>query len=80
MAFAAAAGGRPVVIGHRGLGAGEVDGHPENTLGSFLAAAEATFSRLAGTPGMGTRLDHGIGPAGEVRYLPLDRFRKYLAF
>ena len=35
------AGGRPVVIGHRGLGSGEVDGHRENTLGSFLAAAEA---------------------------------------
>jgi glycerophosphoryl diester phosphodiesterase len=33
--------GRPVVIGHRGLGSGEVDGHHENTLGSFLAAAEA---------------------------------------
>jgi glycerophosphoryl diester phosphodiesterase len=33
--------GRPTVIGHRGLGAGTVDGHPENTLGSFLAAAEA---------------------------------------
>ena len=35
-----AAGGGPVVIGHRGLGSGVVDGHRENTLGSFLAAAE----------------------------------------
>jgi glycerophosphoryl diester phosphodiesterase len=34
-------GRRPVVIGHRGLGSGEVDGQHENTLGSFLAAAEA---------------------------------------
>lgn len=33
--------GRPTVVGHRGLGAGTVDGHAENTLGSFLAAAEA---------------------------------------
>lgn len=33
--------GRPVVIGHRGLGSGEVHGHLENTLGSFLAAVEA---------------------------------------
>ena len=33
--------GRPVVIGHRGLGSGEIDGHRENTLGSFLAAVEA---------------------------------------
>jgi glycerophosphoryl diester phosphodiesterase len=36
-----AAEGRPVVIGHRGLGSGAVDGHRENTLGSFLAAVEA---------------------------------------
>ena len=35
------AGARPVVIGHRGLGSGDVDGHRENTLGSFLAAVEA---------------------------------------
>lgn len=31
--------GRPTVVGHRGLGAGLVDGHDENTLESFLAAA-----------------------------------------
>src|SRR5688572_8836443 len=41
MVFAAAAEGRPVVIGHRGLGSGVVAGHRENTLGSFLAAVEA---------------------------------------
>ena len=33
--------GAVTVIGHRGLGAGTVDGHRENSLGSFLAAAEA---------------------------------------
>jgi glycerophosphoryl diester phosphodiesterase len=31
----------PTLLGHRGLGRGTVDGHDENTLGSFLAAAEA---------------------------------------
>jgi glycerophosphoryl diester phosphodiesterase len=33
--------GGPTVLGHRGLGGGVVGGHAENTLGSFLAAAEA---------------------------------------
>lgn len=33
-------GGTPAVIGHRGLGRGVVAGQRENTLGSFLAAAE----------------------------------------
>ncbi|WP_175561345.1 glycerophosphodiester phosphodiesterase [Geodermatophilus obscurus] len=32
-------GGGPALIGHRGLGCGVVRGHPENTLGSFTAAA-----------------------------------------
>ncbi|HET6502836.1 MAG TPA: glycerophosphodiester phosphodiesterase [Amycolatopsis sp.] len=31
----------PVIIGHRGCGRGTVNGHLENTLESFLAAAEA---------------------------------------
>ena len=31
----------PVICGHRGLGRGTVGGHPENTLGGYLAAAEA---------------------------------------
>ncbi|GAB2988728.1 glycerophosphodiester phosphodiesterase [Amycolatopsis acidiphila] len=31
----------PVIVGHRGLGRGTVDGHLENTLESFLAAAPA---------------------------------------
>jgi glycerophosphoryl diester phosphodiesterase len=34
-------GDRPTVIGHRGLGGGTVDGHRENSLGSFMAAAAA---------------------------------------
>ena len=32
---------RPTLVGHRGLGAGVLDGHHENSLGSFLAAADA---------------------------------------
>ncbi len=35
---------RPTLIGHRGLGRGVVDGHPQNTLGSFLAALRAGVS------------------------------------
>lgn len=31
---------RPALLGHRGLGRGTVAGHYENTLGSFLTAAE----------------------------------------
>jgi glycerophosphoryl diester phosphodiesterase len=34
----------PTLIGHRGLGRGVVDGHPQNTLGSFLAALGAGVS------------------------------------
>jgi glycerophosphoryl diester phosphodiesterase len=33
--------GHPTLCGHRGLGSGEVDGHRENTLGSFLACVDA---------------------------------------
>jgi len=33
--------GRPSLVGHRGLGRGEVDGHRENTVGSMLAALDA---------------------------------------
>jgi glycerophosphoryl diester phosphodiesterase len=39
--FGRAANGRPDVVGHRGLGKGEVDGHLENTAASALAAAAA---------------------------------------
>jgi glycerophosphoryl diester phosphodiesterase len=31
----------PTLIGHRGLGRGTVDGHPENTVASMLAALDA---------------------------------------
>ena len=31
----------PVLIGHRGMGRGVVDGHEQNTLGSFVAAVDA---------------------------------------
>jgi glycerophosphoryl diester phosphodiesterase len=31
----------PTLCGHRGLGSGEVDGHLENSLGSFRACVEA---------------------------------------
>lgn len=34
-------GGRPTVLGHRGLGRDVVDGHPENSAGSILAAARS---------------------------------------
>jgi glycerophosphoryl diester phosphodiesterase len=37
-------GDPPVLCGHRGLGRGVVDGHRENTLESFLAAASAGLS------------------------------------
>jgi len=36
----------PVLCGHRGMGKGEVDGHQENTLGSFLAAVECGLDWL----------------------------------
>lgn len=32
---------RPVLVGHRGMGTGVVDGHAENTLASYAAAIEA---------------------------------------
>lgn len=34
-------GPAPVLVGHRGCGDGTVNGHQENTLGSFLAAVDA---------------------------------------
>jgi glycerophosphoryl diester phosphodiesterase len=34
-------GAGPTVIGHRGMGSGVVDGHRQNTLGSFTAAVRA---------------------------------------
>jgi glycerophosphoryl diester phosphodiesterase len=37
---------RPAVLGHRGLGKGDVLGHTENTLGSFLTAVELGLTWL----------------------------------
>jgi glycerophosphoryl diester phosphodiesterase len=37
---------QPAVVGHRGLGRGTVDGHPENSVGSMLAALEAGADAL----------------------------------
>lgn len=41
MAGARVFGPGPIVVGHRGVGRGTVDGHLENTLESFLAAVRA---------------------------------------
>ncbi len=46
----------------------------------FFAQAEATFSRLAGMPGLGTRYDHRHPALAEVRFFPVSRFRKYIVF
>ena len=46
----------------------------------FFAQVEATLTRLAGMPGMGTHynLDH---PAlADLRFFPVSRFRMYLVF
>lgn len=47
----------------------------------FLAAAEATFTRLAAMPGIGTRFEAGNPAFGQLRFLPLpSRFDKFLVF
>ena len=46
----------------------------------FLDAAEATFTRLAGQPGLGARFEHAFAAVGELRFLPIGRFRKQLVF
>jgi len=46
----------------------------------FFAQAEATFARLAGTPGMGTRYEHDHPALADLRFFPVSRFRKYLVF
>ncbi|MGY1669343.1 glycerophosphodiester phosphodiesterase [Geodermatophilus sp. SYSU D00710] len=73
----------PAVIGHRGLGCGVVDGHQQNTLGSFAAAVrsgarwvEADVRRLADDVLVvahdavypdGTRLDDVTGAEADRR-------------
>jgi toxin ParE1/3/4 len=46
----------------------------------FFAQAEATFTRLAGMPGLGTPYGHPHPALAEVRFFPVARFRKYIVF
>lgn len=46
----------------------------------FLAQAEASFTRLAGMPGIGAPFEHEHPALADVRYFPLSRFKKYLVF
>ena len=46
----------------------------------FLEAAEQTFQRLAGMPGIGTRYDPDTPALSELRYFPVAKFPKYLVF
>jgi len=46
----------------------------------FFAQAEATFTRLAGMSGTGTRYEHEHQALAGLRFFPISRFRKYLVF
>ncbi len=46
----------------------------------FFREAEATFARLAGTPGMGHRYEAEEPLYADLRYFPVSRFRKYVVF
>ena len=46
----------------------------------FFAQAEATFTRLAGMPGMGAPYEHEHPALAGVRVFPVSRFKKYLVF
>lgn len=46
----------------------------------FLKEVEATFAVLAGLPGMGTRYAPDNPVLADVRYLPVNRFRRYIIF
>jgi toxin ParE1/3/4 len=46
----------------------------------FLTQVEATFARLAKTPGMGARYGHGHPALAELHYFPVARFPKYIVF
>ncbi len=46
----------------------------------FFTQAEATFTRLAGMPGMGTQYDHNHPALAELRFFPVSRFPKYIVF
>jgi len=57
-------------IGERSLGAAE----------RFLAAAEATFRRLAGMPGIGVPYERDDPELADLRCARVDGFVKYLVF
>jgi toxin ParE1/3/4 len=46
----------------------------------FLRAADSTFAMLAGMPGMGTRYEPDEPLYADLRYFPVARHRKFLAF
>ena len=46
----------------------------------FFTQAEATFTRLAGMPGIGARYEHEHPALAGVRVFPVSRFKKYLVF
>jgi toxin ParE1/3/4 len=46
----------------------------------FFAQTEATFTRLAGMPGIGARYEHEHPALADLRVFPVSRFKKYLVF
>jgi toxin ParE1/3/4 len=46
----------------------------------FRAAAEATFERLAKTPGIGTRYETDNPAHEDLRYCIVSKFRNYVVF
>jgi toxin ParE1/3/4 len=50
------------------------------TAARFRDQAEATFRRLARTPGIGTRYEHDHPELADLRYLPVSRFKNYIVF
>ncbi len=46
----------------------------------FRAEAEATFTRLEGMPGLGTRYEPDEPADTELRYCPVSKFPLYLVF
>lgn len=52
----------------------------EGSARRFRAEAQATFTRLAGMPGMGTRYEPDEPAYAELRYFPVSKFPLYLVF
>jgi toxin ParE1/3/4 len=46
----------------------------------FFAQADATLTRLASMPGIGTQYEHDHPALAGVRYFPISRFRSYVVF